>query len=354
MKVITAENVHVALPLALQMLEQIGVERESRNGPVLVAPCPVTTVYHKPLERVLFYPERDANPFFHLYESLWMLAGREDVAGVARYVPRMADFSDDGSTFHGAYGYRWRHHFCCDQLTIIAEALKNNPDDRRCMLQMWCASSDLGAAGKDFPCNTMASFQRGVAGELNMTVFCRSNDIILGAYGANAVHFSMLLEYMALMIGCPVGSYTQVSVNWHAYKEMLGKVATIRPDRLGFVQNPYGGYLRGVHPVPMRFDFFKDTAWRAEGFDNHITELLRCADTGEFNNPPLRSFGWSRMVWSVLRAHHLYKNETPAKRFSAAHAALVDYGDPFVDWIVAAREWLERRERKTASLRITL
>ena len=51
-----------------------------------------------PCERVLLYPERNANPFFHLYESLWMLAGRNDVAGPARYAKNMNNYSDNGVT----------------------------------------------------------------------------------------------------------------------------------------------------------------------------------------------------------------------------------------------------------------
>ena len=79
MRVLEMRNVHCALPRALQELERVGQARESRNGPVIVFPDPVTTVYAKPCERVMFWSERDANPAFHLYEALWMLAGRDDV-----------------------------------------------------------------------------------------------------------------------------------------------------------------------------------------------------------------------------------------------------------------------------------
>ena len=49
MKVIKARNVHEAFPLALKLLSVHGVKRNSRNGPVLVAPWPVSTVYSHPL-----------------------------------------------------------------------------------------------------------------------------------------------------------------------------------------------------------------------------------------------------------------------------------------------------------------
>ena len=136
MKVIKARNVQQALPEALYQLRNEGVERESRNGPVRMFPEPVTTVYLRPAERVMFWPERDCNPFFHLVESLWMLAGRRDVEYVARYVERMRTYSDDGKVFHGAYGFRWRNFFFDDQLPKIIDVLKANPDDRRQVLSM--------------------------------------------------------------------------------------------------------------------------------------------------------------------------------------------------------------------------
>src|SRR5690349_8491532 len=134
MHVINARNVNYALAEGIHHLSEVGVKRESRNGPVMMAPTPVTTVYERPLERVLFWMERDANPYFHLYESLWMLAGRHDVAPLVRYDKQMQEYSDDGKILHAAYGHRWRKAFDVDQLELIARALKANPNDRRQVL----------------------------------------------------------------------------------------------------------------------------------------------------------------------------------------------------------------------------
>src|SRR5690606_13885482 len=116
------------------------VAMSSRYGDVLRIPEPVIITYRKPRERVLFNQKRDCNPFFHLYESLWMLAGRNDVASLAYYNKRMPEFSDNGKTFHGAYGYRWRNHFGWDQLRAIVEELRTNSNSRRVVLQMWDAN----------------------------------------------------------------------------------------------------------------------------------------------------------------------------------------------------------------------
>lgn len=239
-------NVNDAIANVIPYLLTEGIEEKSRNGDVLVAPEPVVTVYHNPKEHVLFSPTRDANPFFHLMEALWMLNGNNNLDWPMRFNKRFGGYSDDDKVVWGAYGWRWRKFFGQDQLAMIIRELKLNPTSRRCVLSMWNGSnlgvvdhdfiesaddpefygrSDLYAAmhgGKDVPCNTHAYFDtRG--GQVNMTVCCRSNDAIWGAYGANAVHFAFLLEYVAGAVGLPMGVYRQVSNNFHAYTDIYDR-----------------------------------------------------------------------------------------------------------------------------------
>lgn len=224
------------------------VRKPSRVGDVIMVPEPVTITYTRPRERVLFNPHRDANPFFHLYESLWMLAGRNDVAPLAYYNSQIAEIaSDDGETFNGAYGYRWRHSTRklstsliggtyqedLDQLALIIQHLKDNPNSRRAVLQMWTVHEDLlridsqgYGYSKDVCCNLSVMFSinsyEGPEGQssdpqLDMTVTNRSNDLIWGMLGANVVHFSMLQEYVACALRIEVGVYNQFTNNLHAY-----------------------------------------------------------------------------------------------------------------------------------------
>jgi hypothetical protein len=183
--------------------------------------APVATTYFRPAECVLTDPVRDCNPFFHVYEALWMLAGREDVARPKYYSPQIAAYSDDAETFNGAYGYRWRSYFEGDQLIELIRLLKQDPDTRRAVLSMWDGAADLysGLVGsKDVPCNTHAYFKIR-EGQLHMTVCNRSNDAVWGCYGANAVHFSILQQFLAAAVEAEVGHYTQVSDSLHVYLE---------------------------------------------------------------------------------------------------------------------------------------
>jgi thymidylate synthase len=284
MFLIGARNVNDALSQGLLYLNTQGGKEPSRNGEVLVSPCPVTTLFALPTHRVLFSPIRDANPFFHLMEALWMLSGRDDLAWPQFFNSRFGEFSDDGATLNGAYGFRWRQHFEFDQIFAIVQMLKADPSSRRAVLQMWDAH-DLRSESKDLPCNTVIYF-RVREGRLDMTVSNRSNDIYWGAYGANAVHMSILLEFMASAIGVEVGFYYQISNNYHLYtnldalnseaarefmatrvaKDSLYELREVTPAKL--VTKPADEWMSDLndfmtHPLsPTLYcdDFFKGTA----------------------------------------------------------------------------------------------
>lgn len=338
MHTIKVRNVHKALPEGLRLVQTRGVQQSSRNGPVLVVPTPVTTWYTKPRERVIFWADRDANPFFHFFECLWMLAGRNDVDFVSRYVKRMKDFSDDGKKFHGAYGYRWREHFDVDgggnpnlpdQLTTIIDRLQRFPEDRRCVLTMWDPCADLNADSKDLPCNTHVYFSRAAFGWLDMTVCCRSNDMILGAYGANAVHFSFLQEYMASAIGCPVASYWQVSNNYHAYKGSdYDKISHLSDATDGHDRKPCPYEMGSVVPYPIM------------SVDRKIWD----EDLGVFfENGPIVGFRdpfFRQVVTPMYQAHEAYVQ----RDFHGARDILAQCGAS--DWRTAATQWINRREQR--------
>lgn len=238
MFVISARNVNDAYAEALHIMGIIGVPKDSRVGATMAAPYPVMTQYKRPIERMLFDTNRDANPFFHIFESIWMLAGRNDVKWLSQFNKRMAEFSDDGHTFHGTYGFRWREHFGVDQIKMAVKELKRNKGSRRIVLGMWDPNADAGkvATGRDVPCNTTVYLNvRNDA--LDMTVCCRSNDIVWGCYGANAVHMSFLQEFVANAVGIPMGTYYQFSNDWHIYDHHWPLMGHLPPEQDEYPQD---------------------------------------------------------------------------------------------------------------------
>lgn len=213
---IEVNTVNDAYPRLCKLIMDRGVLNDSRNGQVRAAPGATLVKFRLPHYRVLFDTERDANPIFHLLEAVWMLAGRNDVDFVTRFNSNMASFSDDGKTFNAAYGHRWRHHFGFDQLQTIVDMLRANPVDRRAIITMW-DPADLQRDTKDVACN-LQILPRIVDDTLEFTTTNRSNDLIWGLCGANAVHLPFLQEWMAGALGLGVGHWNHLSNNLHIYE----------------------------------------------------------------------------------------------------------------------------------------
>jgi len=321
MHAINVQNVSEALYLGVLRIRNTGNIVQTRAGETLEMPMPVATTYMNPCERVLFYPQRDANPFFHMLESLWMLGGRKDVAWLTPYNKRIAEYSNDGQSFWGAYGYRWRNWFETDQLVTAAYRLKNFKNDRRTVVGIWDPSLDLmdNNESNDIPCNTHIYFK--VRDDLlHMTVCCRSNDMIWGAYGANAVHFSFLLEYMAAQVGVGVGRYTQVSDSFHAYTEVLKKLDGLVAD-----YDPYATNNLKHYPL------VKD----AKRFDMDLSRFL--ADEKREQMTPYHNPFFHEVADPMRRAWRVWKGGDLIEAISVAKEIQAD------DWRKACVEWLERR-----------
>ena len=237
-RTITGQNVTVCLESALYYMRHSGVRANSRNGPVLRAPVPVISTYFNPRQRLVFDPTRDANNVFHLMEAIWMLAGEDNVQWLLPFNSKFSQYAEADGRQWGAYGRRWRKHFDRDQLFDAIKELRK-PDNRRVVVGMWAPYDDLGTEVRDVPCNTHIYFQVRDR-QLQMTVCCRSNDMIWGAYGANAVHFSILQELMAWELGVGVGPYYQFSNDFHMYLEMGPGAAMLQSPIL---EDPYSlGY----------------------------------------------------------------------------------------------------------------
>lgn len=321
-------NPHQAFPVLIGLLRQEGYKRDSRNGPVTMLPGPLTVTYERPQERVVFWPERDANPFFHAIEALWMLAGRNDLAPLTRYVKQMAAYSDDGVTLNAAYGHRWRREFGFDQLDTIVHELIKDPDCRRQVLQIW-SPKDLGKNGKDLACNTQAYFTIAQDGRLDMTVTNRSNDLVWGMLGANCVHFSLLLEYMAVRIGVGVGRYHHFTNNLHAYDATINDLW------------PLGCAVEPHHNDP--YELMLTTSYPLNSYD--VRNLQ--AEANMFFSEPgaigIKSKWMRRVIMPIEAVHRVYRELKGQGRDRYIHAIAECEEIIAPDWRRACEEWLYRR-----------
>ena len=69
---------------------------------------------------------------FMAAEAAWIISGRNDVASISQYSKDISKFSDDGITFYGAYGPRFR-----DQYDYVLGCLKKDIDSRQALATIW-------------------------------------------------------------------------------------------------------------------------------------------------------------------------------------------------------------------------
>jgi len=120
---------------------------------------------------VVMIPARKMNYRFMAAEAYWILSGDDRVDTIAPYNKHIAQFSDDGERFFGAYGPK-----VVGQLEYVVDKLHKDLSTRQAGLTIW---RENPPPTKDYPC-TIAMFfhQRGWA--LNCHVFMRSSDQWLG------------------------------------------------------------------------------------------------------------------------------------------------------------------------------
>lgn len=245
----------------------------------------VTTCISSPMYRVAPVPGRRWSPWVALSESLWMIAGQNDVASLLPYNKRIIDFSDNGETFYGAYGERMK-----EQIPQLIERLRKDPTDRRCYLLIW-RPEDLTADTKDPPCNGALMFKlRGNI--LDMTVINRSNDIHWGLYAVNIPQFGFLQVLLANQLGVEPGLQVHLSNSLHLYmdgpsleitKRMVDRFGEPLPNIIASEPLPFVSE-NGHHGKPPKWEDIVDGAaatltderYKGIRFFEFASDFLRC------------------------------------------------------------------------------
>ena len=220
---------------------------------------------------------------------------------------------------------------------MVIKLLKENPDDRRAVLQMWDANKDLARVSKDVPCNTNIYFKIR-DGVLNMTVCNRSNDMLWGAYGANVVHMSVLQELVAHRLGVPVGVYRQVSDSFHVYlNEVWDRVKHLSIDAYSIraAANPYDTlYNYQQSDLFIEYDCLE---WEHERFFNYHPADIVGADN--WVNPCYRD-----IAVPMAHTYFLYKSGKYDEAYKHCEKIIP------ADWKDACLSWLRTREERKNKL----
>lgn len=229
-----------ALPHILNKLLTQGSVVPSRNGETRELTMQQITL-DQTTDPYLATPGRNASLPAQIAETMWILAGRNDVEWLSNYLPQAPKFSDDGTTWRGGYGPRLRRwsngHYdhgtpdvsgfdTTDQLQNIIHILKDDPTTRRAVFAIFDPASDLGTGSKDIPCNNWVHFLPR-DGVLHAHVAIRSNDAMWGWSGINQFEWSILTQVVAAYAGLKPGSVTFSISSLHLYERHYDKAQRI-------------------------------------------------------------------------------------------------------------------------------
>lgn len=234
-----------ATHILIEGLEEIGKsgrEIEVRGSKTKELTNCLLNIYF-PRERCFVIPKRNDNIFAKIAETMWVLAGRNDMEFLKHYLPRAPEWSDDGEVWRGGYGPRLRAWEgiadadesyigmrrdpvkFVDQFEQVVELLNKDPDTRRAVMIIFDPAEDF-VDSKDIPCNNWLHFYIR-DGKLNLNVAVRSQDVLWGFSGINTYEWSVLLEMMAFWTSTGVGTYTQFTSSMHLYERHYKRAETI-------------------------------------------------------------------------------------------------------------------------------
>jgi thymidylate synthase len=158
---------------------------------------------------VFVHSARGLSYRFMVAEWLWIAYGRDDVATIEKYNPYIAQFSDDGITFNGAYGRPVKA-----QWNIVLENLAGDPYTRQAVIDIF--GGLRSRTSKDVPCTLSIQFFERFE-KLEMTVTMRSSDVWLGL-PYDVFTFTMLANKMAEQLGIELGGLTLHLGSSHLYE----------------------------------------------------------------------------------------------------------------------------------------
>jgi len=273
-------------------LLEYGETRETRGHHCVEIPYPVLICINNPTDRYVTIPERKWNKVLPFAESLWLALGLNDLDELpGNYVKNLYNFSDNGRTWRAGYGPRMRYFSGhgsdydiskrdeakvysgdinhTDQLKFVIDTLNRDINSRQAIITIHDpAKDDFDRDGglkvtKDQPCTRSIHFQVNTKGELDCIVDIRSNDVLWGFSAVNVINFAIMQEYVANIMGLPIGKYYHFAHNFHYYEDFESRVVELRD--VGFSDPNY-------HKESVKFQY-KDPIGDLENFD-FLLDLL--------------------------------------------------------------------------------
>ena len=162
-----------------------------------------------------------------IYELLWFIAGDTNVKYLQDHgVTIWDEWADVNGELGPVYGHQWRSWPApdgrtIDQLSMVIDTIKKNPDSRRLLVSAW----NPGEVDKMAlpPCHCL--FQFYVArGKLSCQLYQRSADVFLGV-PFNIASYALLTLMIAQVCGLEPGEFVHTTGDTHIYRNHFDQVA---------------------------------------------------------------------------------------------------------------------------------
>lgn len=212
---------------------------------------------------------------FAAAEAAWILSGDDRVKTIKPFSREIAQFSDDGVTFFGAYGPKIEA-----QLLYVFEKLVADPDSRQAVINIW---RENPPESKDIPCSLSVQWLiRG--GKLHCLYTMRASDAWLG-WVYDVFNFTMLSSLLLLDLrhqpqfkNLELGQLILTAGSQHLYERDWEKVNLILNNTRTII-SPYPDWEpQTLHTKTGQF--LIDALWRAARGDGAL-ELLKGASALE-------------------------------------------------------------------------
>lgn len=304
----------------------------------------------KPTERCYILPKRNNNIFAQIYETMWVLAGKDDLKSLSKYLPRAYDFSDDGQTWRAAYGPRLRswhgidnngEQCFVDQIHGVLRTFQKDEYTRRAVIQIFDPAKDY-VVSKDIPCNNWIHFLKR-DGKLHMEVVVRSQDVIWGFSGINTYEWSVLQELMAHWLGIEVGEYHHFVSSFHIYDRHYQRAEDIVSNFNWDNKDGNTIYHYGIKSPKISTD------WSV--FDQRINMWLYLAalyEKGHYENRLDHDDEYFQTSIEMMKIYWMIQNGEDTSLIVDVVNAM-----PLCDFKVAAVEYLVRAKKFAIPLTVT-
>jgi thymidylate synthase len=181
-----------------------------------------TFVLKDPRNRLIYSAARRPSLGFNVANLIWLLSGRRDVETVSFYNKQGKAYSKDGLFYEAAFGDRIFGRFNLWQ--AARDLLAKDESSRRALMPIFIPA-DLTGLPNDTPC--AASIQVMIRDKrLNLFLHMRSQSAAM-VFPYDIFAFTMMHEYMSLLLGLTLGEFFYYCNSYHYYLEEEHLVETI-------------------------------------------------------------------------------------------------------------------------------